>query len=468
MEKTTVVAITLLIYKLVLIAIGFWASSRNKNEEDFFLGGRALGPVVAAISYSASASSAWTLLGLSGAAYVMGLSVLWVAGGSCIGMLVAWFWVGPRLMDYSRRKNQLTVTEFLADDSSGGQRQAIVLAASAIIIFSFTFYVAAQFQGAGNTFSSSFGLSMSTSIILGALIITIYTLLGGFWAVSVTDTVQGILMGLTALLLPIVALFEAGGWSGFTAALQAVSTPAQLSLTGGNVGLLAVGMIVGGLSIGFGTFGQPHLLVRFMALRDHKALRQARVITIVWYGIVFGGMVLLGLIGHVLHPGIDNPETIFFTLTDSLFTPVLGAILLAAVLSAIMSTADSQLLVAASAIAHDLGHGKGHAQTSLMVSRLTIVALVIVAVLVALYLPEEIFSRVLFAWVALGAAFGPTLFLRLANVPLNPIGVLLSILTGFGLAVVFYLMPNTTGDIVERLAPFCASFAVLLLFRQRQ
>lgn len=468
MEKTTVVAITLLIYKLVLIAIGFWASSRNKNEEDFFLGGRALGPVVAAISYSASASSAWTLLGLSGAAYVMGLSVLWVAGGSCIGMLVAWFWVGPRLMDYSRRKNQLTVTEFLADDSSGGQRQAIVLAASAIIIFSFTFYVAAQFQGAGNTFSSSFGLSMSTSIILGALIITIYTLLGGFWAVSVTDTVQGILMGLTALLLPIVALFEAGGWSGFTAALQAVSTPAQLSLTGGNVGLLAVGMIVGGLSIGFGTFGQPHLLVRFMALRDHKALRQARVITIVWYGIVFGGMVLLGLIGHVLHPGIDNPETIFFTLTDSLFTPVLGAILLAAVLSAIMSTADSQLLVAASAIAHDLGHGKGHAQTSLMVSRLTIVALVIVAVLVALYLPEEIFSRVLFAWVALGAAFGPTLFLRLANVPLNPIGVLLSILTGFGLAVVFYLLPNTTGDILERLAPFCASFAVLMLFRKRQ
>jgi len=225
---------------------------------------------------------------------------------------------------------------------------------------------------------------------------------------------------------------------------------------------------VGGLSIGFGTFGQPHLLVRFMALRDHKALRQARVITIVWYGVVFGGMVLVGLIGHVLYPGIDNPETIFFTLTDSLFTPVLGAILLAAVLSAIMSTADSQLLVAASAIAHDLGLGKKHAQRSLLVSRLTIVGLVIFAVLVALYLPEKIFSRVLFAWVALGAAFGPTLFLRLANVPLNPIGVLLSILTGFGLAVVFYLLPNTTGDILERLAPFCASFAVLMLFRKRQ
>jgi len=467
MEKTTVVAITLITYKLILIGIGFWASSRNKNEEDFFLGGRGLGPVVAAISYSSSASSAWTLLGLSGAAYVMGLSVLWVAGGSCLGMLVAWFWVGPRLMSYSRGKQQITVTDFLADDSTGNARRAIVWTASGIIIFSFTFYVAAQFQGAGNTFSSSFGLSMTNSIFLGALIITIYTLLGGFWAVSVTDTVQGTLMGLTALLLPIVALSEAGGWSGFVQALQAVSTPAQLSLTADNAGLMAIGVIVGGLSIGLGTFGQPHMLVRFMALRDEKSLKQARIITIGWYGVVFGGMVLLGLIGHVLYPGIDNPENIFFTLTDSLFTPVLGAILLAAVLSAIMSTADSQLLVAASAIAHDLGLGKKHAQRSLLVSRLTIVGLVIFSVLVALYLPEKIFSRVLFAWVALGAAFGPTLFMRLAGVQLKPVGVLLSILTGFSLAVVFYLMPNTTGDILERLAPFCAAFAVLLVFRQR-
>lgn len=466
MDKVTIVAITLVIYKLLLIGIGFWASSRNKNEEDFFLGGRGLGPVVAAISYSASASSAWTLLGLSGAAYVMGLSVLWIAGGSCIGMLVAWFWVGPRLMEHSRRKNQLTVTDFLADDTRGGARKAIVLTASAIIIFSFTFYVAAQFQGAGNTFSSSFGLSMTSSIILGATIIMIYTLLGGFWAVSVTDTVQGTLMGVAALLLPVVALSSAGGWSGFVDGLNAVSTPAQLSLTGGNVGLLAVGMIVGGLSIGLGTFGQPHLLVRFMALRDERALKQARIITIAWYAIVFGGMVLLGLIGHVLHPGIENPETIFFTLTDSLFTPVLGGILLAAVLSAIMSTADSQLLVAASAIAHDLGFGKKQAHRSLLVSRLTIVGLVIFSVLVALYLPEKIFSRVLFAWVALGAAFGPTLFMRLAGVRLNPVGVLLSMLTGFGLAVVFYLMPNTTGDVFERLAPFCVSFAILLLFRR--
>lgn len=461
MDKTTVVIITLLIYKVLLIGIGLWASRRNTNEEDFFLGGRGLGPVVAAISYSSSASSAWTLLGLSGAAYVLGLRVVWIALGSIIGMLVAWYWIGPRLMRHSRERNQLTLTDFLAEDANGPTRTGIVVASSLIIILTFAFYVAAQFQGAGNTFASTFNLGMTESILLGALIITIYTLLGGFWAVSVTDTVQGLLMAFTALLLPIAALIEVGGFSGFVDGLRAVSSPQQLSLTGGSAGLVMVGIVVGSLSIGFGTYGQPHLLVRFMALRDARALRQARLITIAWYAVVFTGMCFVGLVGHVLHAGLANPETVFFALTDSLFAPVTGAILLAAVLSAIMSTADSQLLVAASAISHDLG--LGGSKRRLLYSRLAIVGLVMFAVLVSLYLPEAIFSRVLFAWIALGSAFGPVLFLRLAGVPLKSGAVLVSILTGFGLAVTFYLMPNTPGDILERLVPFCAALGVLLL-----
>lgn len=259
---------------------------------------------------------------------------MWIAAGSFTGMLVAWFWLGERLMAYSRQRNQITLTDFLVDDMHGRMRYWIVAVTSAIIIFSFTFYVVAQFQGAGNTFSSTFGLPMSTSVMLGASIILIYTLLGGFWAVSVTDTVQGGLMGVAALL------------------------------------------------------------------------------------------------------------------------------------SAIMSTADSQLLVAASAISHELGLGRSHPQRSLLISRLTIVALVVIAVVVALYLPEKIFSRVLFAWTALGSAFGPTVFLRLGGIRLRPVGVLLSILTGFTLAVVFYLMPNTPGDVLERAGPFIAAFTVLLLFRE--
>lgn len=276
MSKTEIVLLTLVIYKLLLIAIGFWASRRTHNEEDFFLGGRGLGPVVAAISYSSSASSAWTLLGVSGVAYVMGVSALWIASGSLTGMLVAWFWIGPRLLRFSRRYDHITLTDFLLHESTGRLRTAILWFASVIIVFSFVFYVAAQFQGAGNTFASTFDLPMGESIVIGALIIMLYTLLGGFWAVSVTDTVQGLLMAFTAILLPLAALIEVGGVSGFMEGLRRVSSEAQLSFTAANGGLLAVGIVLGGLSIGFGTYGQPHLLVRFMALRDEKALRQAR------------------------------------------------------------------------------------------------------------------------------------------------------------------------------------------------
>ncbi|MEJ8567862.1 sodium/proline symporter [Elongatibacter sediminis] len=467
MDKLTVIAVTLVAYKLVLIGIGLWASSRNRDHADFFLGGRQLGPVVAAISYASSASSAWTMLGVSGAAFVLGVSVIWIALGSFTGMLVAWFWIGRRLMHHSRIHDQITLTDFLVQDATGRMRRLIVAAASVIIVFSFVFYVAAQFQGAGNTFSATFDMSMSSSIVLGGLIIMIYTLLGGFWAVSVTDTIQGSLMAATAILLPAAAVIEAGGFGGLVEGLQQVGTPQQLSLTFGNAGWVAAGIILGGLGIGFGTYGQPHLLVRFMALRDDRALSQARVITVVWYAVVFVGMMVLGLAGHVMMRDLGNPETVFFELIELLFSPVVGAVLLAAVLSAIMSTADSQLLVAASAVVHDLGVGGRRARRGLWVSRLAVVVLVVLAIAVAVFLPERIFSRVLFAWTALGAAFGPTVFARLTGRRIAPVAVLASIVTGFALAVVLFLLPNAPGDVAERVVPFFASALVLLSLNRK-
>ncbi|KAA9133247.1 sodium/proline symporter [Marinihelvus fidelis] len=466
MEHANIVIATLVLYFAGLVAIGLWASRRTSDNEDFFLGGRQLGPWVAAISYAASASSAWTLLGLSGAAWVMGPSVIWVAMGSCSGMLVAWFWIGPRLRLHSHERRQLTVTEFLAGNATGRPRAAIVIAASLIILLTFVFYVAAQFQGAGNTFASTFDMRPQTAVLLGAVIIMVYTLLGGFWAVSVTDTVQGLLMAVTAIVLPVAALVAVGGPAGLVQALQQ-QPPEYLSWTGGARGITALLVIGGALGIGFGTYGQPHLLVRFMALRDARALRQARAITIAWYAIVFTGMCVLGLAGRVLVADATNPETVFFTLTAELFPPVVAAVLLAAVLSAIMSTADSQLLVAASAVAHDLDPSRGKAGRALMRSRLAIVVIVVAAVLVALYLPEKIFSRVLFAWNALGAAFGPVVFLRLAGWPLRPGGVLASMLAGFGFSVAFYLLPNAPGDALERLAPFFIALAIALAARRR-
>jgi len=459
-ERGFVVAATLVVYQLMLVGIGLWAQRRTRDTEDFFLGGRRLGPLVAAISYASSASSAWTLLGVSGMAFLVGLPVIWIAAGSYTGMLVAWFWVGPRMMAYTRRHRHMTVTDFLAHGSEGRARQRIVVTASVIIIASFTFYVAAQFQGAGNAFASTFGLSMPASIILGAAIILLYTLLGGFWAVSVTDTVQGLLMGLTAILLPAAAMAELGGWHGFVDGLLATAAPAQLSLAGGKTGLFLVGMVLGGLGIGLGTYGQPHLLVRFMALRDDRALRTARLMTIGWYTIVFGGMCLVGLAGRVLYGQLDNAENVFFALSGDLFTPVLGGVLLAAVLSAIMSTADSQLLVAASSVAYDLRPAARREANHLLVSRLSVGAVVLAAVLVALFLPERIFSRVLFAWSALGAAFGPIVFYRLGGFRLRPGAVWAAMLAGFFSSVALYLLPDAPGDVAERLLPFFIAVAV--------
>jgi sodium/proline symporter len=467
MEKAHVVLITLVVYKLILICIGVWASKRTTDSGDFFLGGRGLGPVVAALSYSSSAASAWVLLGLTGIAYLYGLSTIWVAFGSITSMFVVWFWLAPRLMQFSRRHGHISLTEVVAHHTNGWQRQMIVWLSTFIIVASFVMYVAAQFQGAGNTFATSFDLSMPISIALGAFIIMLYTLLGGFWAVSVTDALQGTLMLIAALVMPIAAYLAVGGLSGLLDGLAANSTDAQLSLTAGNAGLFALGIVFGGLAIGFGTYGQPHLMARIMALRDDKAMRQARIITIVWYLIVFLGMWFVGLSGHVLHSGLDNSEQIFFVMLDELFPPVISAIFLAAVLSAIMSTADSQLLSAAAAIANDLGLGGDSQERALLISRLTIVILVIVSVVVAIYLPEKIFSRVLFAWMALGAAFGPTLFVRLAGLSVTPMSVFSSVLLGFGLTVVLSLTPNAPGDITERLLPFMVALVPLLLFRRK-
>ncbi len=467
MQKTEIVLATLILYKLVLISIGWWASKRTKSSDDFFLGGRGLGPVVAALSYSSSAASAWVLLGLTGIAYQFGISTIWVALGSITSMFVVWFWLAPRLMRFSRDHDYITLTEVIAHQSKGGARKAIIYLSTFIIVASFTLYVAAQFQGAGNTFASTFDLSMTSSITLGAFIIMIYTLLGGFWAVSVTDAVQGSLMAIAAIFMPIAAYIGVGGFSGLLEGLAEHGDASHLSLTASNGLLFALGIIVGGLSIGFGTYGQPHLMARIMALRDANAMRRARTITVVWYLIVFLGMWFVGLSGHVLHAGLSNPEQIFFVMLDGLFPTVVSAIFLAAVLSAIMSTADSQLLSAAAAIANDLGLGRDKPERLLLVSRLSIVLLVLASVVVALYLPQAIFSRVLFAWMALGAAFGPALFFRLARIEVSSIGLVIAIAVGFGLTILLSLAENAPGDVVERLLPFVAGTLVLLSNRKK-
>ena len=465
METATIVAIALIGYKLLLIGVGAWASRMNHTGEDFFLGGRQLGPWVAGISYSASASSAWTLLGLSGAAYTLGVSVIWVALGSISGMFVAWYVIAKRVREVSHSENLVTMTDFFVHDVPNDWRPALVRSISFIILFSFVFYVAAQFQGAGAAFSGAFGMPRAQAILLGALIVLVYTWLGGFWAVSLTDAIQGGVMAIAAVALPVMTLNHLGGVSGFVEGLLASATVEQLSFTGANMGLMGLGVIFGGLSIGFGTYGQPHLIVRFMALRDDSARRQAAIITAFWYVIVFLGMVFLGLAGRILFADLDNPEQVFFKVADSVFPALIAGLLTAAVLSAIMSTADSQLLVSASVLSHDLKLEQKFT-SRLLLGRLAVLVVVALAAAVALFLPAQIFARVLFAWVALGAAFGPLLFARLWKWNVAPSKQLLVVWLGFGFAVLFSYLPNTTGDIAERLLPFITHFAFLYIVRK--
>ena len=460
MSDQLYILVVLIAYKVMLLGVGAWAQRRVKNTEDLFLGGRGLGGFVAALSYSASSSSAWKLLGFSGLVFVIGLSAIWLMLGSILGMLLAWYWLAPKLFHQSRAANSLTLTDFICAGLDERSKRPVAIAASIIILLSFTLYVAAQFQGAGNMFSATFNMPIEESIVLGAVIVFIYTVLGGFWAVSVTDAIQGLVMAFATIVLPIAAITLLGGPIAFIDSLSNVATPDQLSLTGGNLGLVAVGIIVGNLSVSASTLGQPHMLVRFLALKDESAIRTGRRYAVAWYLVTDIGIVIVGLAGLALQTQIDNPENLFFTLTGELFHPIVAGVITAAILSAIMSTADSQLLVSASAISHDLGVEKRSSLSPLLVSRLCILFVVVFSVVVTLLLPEAIFSRALFAWVALGASFGPLMVVSLCNRQMSAAVRFSAMVTGFVLAVTFYLLPNSPGDILERALPFAVALTI--------
>ncbi len=457
MDSTTSVFITLVFYNAILIGVGLWARGRNRGVEDFFLAGRGLGPWVAAISASASSSSAWTLLGVSGAAYAWGLPALWLFPATVGGFLLNWLWVAPRLNRLAREEGAVTLTEVVAPASMGGNRKLILRIAALIIVFCFTFYIASQFEAAGKAFESVFGLSKRNSIMIGAAIVLVYTLLGGFWAVSVTDSVQGILMVVASLVLPAVALSAVGGFGPLADGLALIGD------VGSPIGagmLVGVFFVLGLFGIGVGYPGQPHVVNRFMALKDERALRQGRIIALGWATIVYAGMLLLGLSARVLFADLGDSEQVLFHVASQLLPAVIAGVMLAAVLSAIMSTADSQLLVAASAISYDWSLADGRENRGLTGTRTTVLVVLILATVLALVWRADIFSRVLFAWSAAGSAFGPILIMRLLRRSVSSTSTLAAMVAGFGLTVFISFFPDTPGDVAERLLPFFVAIAI--------
>ncbi len=458
--------ITLIIYSAGLIGIGFWASKNAQSEDAFILADRSLSSVVAGLAYAASTSSAWVLLGFSGFVYAIGPSAMWMVPGILAGYAVVWFWSGRVLQEDTAEHDHLTLTDFVSQHTDSPTIGRLIrIAASLIIAFSFSWYIAAQLQGAGQAFNDLFDSSLALGVVIGAALILVYTFLGGFVAVSIVDTVQGALIGIVAVILPAIAFFHVGGFSAFTEML-AEAPPSFSSAFGDRAGLAALGFVIGLSATGFGALGQPHLVAWIMAARDKRARIEGGAIACAWGAIVYTGMGVLGLAARIMFGESGVNEGVFFGSATELLPGIFAGIVAAATLSAIMSTVDSQLLVAGAALSHDLGLARLAPKRKVLISRLAIILVYIAAVGVTLLLPSSIFERVLFAWVALGATFGPIVVARTIGwTPRN--GYLLaSMLTGFFLSLALtFLLASGPGGIWTTIAPWVGSFAILTMER---
>ncbi|WP_019960046.1 sodium/proline symporter [Woodsholea maritima] len=486
MSHSFVIILSLVIYKLALIGIGIWASRRTQNESDYFLGGRGLGAWVSGLSYAASTSSAWVLLGFTGFVYSYGVSALWMVPGIWGGYIAVWLGLGERLREEAARCGHLTLSDFLGAGVSKEWARAISILSAILILFTFVFYIAAQFGAAGLAFRTQLGLGQTEALIIGAVVVLIYSFIGGFWAVAVTDTLQGALMALSAIILPVIAVIAAGGPVEIYQTLAAQEPSAYLHPFGERTFFGFLGFALGIMAIGLGPMGQPHLIARLMAVKDEKARWQGFFIAMLWAVLVFSGMAALALAGRALISNLGDGETLFYVMAGALLPVVLSGLVIAAVLSAVMSTVDSLLIAAGAAGAHDLGLTRLFKGREVLISRLIITILCVFAVILALIVPASIFTRVLFAWAALGAAFGPVVIARVCGVEPKGWAIIASILLGFNLTVLFYTvgqmpmppqsadglvaglirMAHTPGDPFERILPWIP--ALLLVFGVRQ
>ncbi|MFZ5804154.1 MAG: sodium/proline symporter [Acidobacteriota bacterium] len=429
-------------YMAALLLLGWLAARLTRSPEDFFLAGRSLGAWVTAISSTAASESGWVVLGAVGMAYSGGVSALWFAPGCLVGYLVNLYLVAPALRRESAQSGALTLPDYLAFRYPSHAR-SLRVAAVAVILPSLAGYVAAQMTATGKAMEAILGLPYRTGILLGGLVIVLYTFSGGFRAVSWTDFFQGLIMVCALVGMPLLALAAVGGYGPLLAKLAEVD-PTLVSVTGGKSGKALVSFLVGMLGIGLGYPGQPHVLTRYMAAASHEKIRQSQIIAMVWGVLVFYGAGFLGLAGRLLMPQLatdGDPEQLFPLLAKSMLPPLVAGVMLAAILSAIMSTVSSQLLVAASATSRDLVEqvlgATRSGKASVLAGRLSVLALGLAAVLVAVGEVRVVFWFVLFAWSGLGAAFGPVVLASLFSKKLTGGGALAGIVTGFSVTVLW-------------------------------
>jgi len=470
MSDTAIVIITLIAYKILLLGVGFWASKRVSDESDFFLAsgreGGGLGAWTAGLSYAASTSSAWVLLGFTGMVFSRGVVGLWLVPGIFGGYLMTWLVMGPRLNADTAAKGHITIVDFITEDMGAQLKRLTGLLCAGLILFCFVFYISSQFQAAGNALDEVFGLSISKAVILGAVVIVAYCLLGGFWAASVTDALQAGVMLFACLLVPIATVMAAGGIGVVIDTLHATQHHDYFSFTEGAAGMAGMGLAMGLFGTGLGALGQPQLLNRIMAVRSQSERKKAAAITIGWGLIIYSGLICLAFAGRALNVDTGG-ESLFFAAAQNYLPPVIAGVVIAAVLSAVMSTVDSLLLAAASAVSHDSGFKYDSPKRALFFGRLSMVAIAVFAVVLTLTLPKDIFSRVLFSWVALGAAFGPVILAKCLSWRVRDGFKFAAILAGFLIAVTAYNVAGPLADMIEKWGSWAAGFVILTLGRRR-
>jgi len=407
-------SIVFVLYIAIIFAIGICSYFFTKNLSDYMLGGRSLSGPIAALGAGASDMSSWLLMALPGAVMLHGLNQIWLPISLALGAYLNWQFIAKRLRVYTEIANDaITIPGYFENRFHDHQGRLRLLTAIVILIF-FTFYASSGFVAGGLLFSSTFGVEYSTGLYLTALIIFTYTCIGGFLAISWVDFFQGCLMFLALVIVPLFVLYHLGSFDKalFTVSEQSLS---YLNVFKGTTFLSIISLFAWGL----GYFGQPHILVRFMATKGVNTIPQAQFICMTWMCIALLGAVFTGLLGIAFFaPGaLENPEIIFIALSSALFNPWLAGILLAAVLSATMSTASAQLLASSSAIVEDmyrrfLRPKSGHFEL-LFVSRMVVFIITLIAITIAWHPESSILNLVGYAWAGLGASFGPLIVFSL-------------------------------------------------------
>jgi len=423
--------------------LGLYAYKKTNNHSDYILGGRSLSPSVAALSVGASDMSGWLLLGLPGAIYASGVSEVWIGVGLVVGAALNWILVAKRLRVYTELANDSqTLPDFLSHRFADTGLLKTV-AAIAILVF-FTFYTASGLVGGAILFEKVFGLDYFWALLIGTFIIVSYTFVGGFFAVSWTDFFQGILMLLALIIVPTAMYFEVGGSEVMVNTLD--PSMFDFAPSAGIIGLISL------LAWGLGYFGQPHILVRFMAIAKPSDVRISRNIAMSWMVLALFGALATGLVGAVYFANqpLDNPETVFIFLSKVAFNPWVSGILIAAILSAIMSTVDSQLLVSSSVISEDIYRPFINPNASdkelMLVGRIAVVSIAVIALLISLNPESSVLGLVGYAWAGFGAAFGPLILLSLYWNNYNKYGAIASIIFG---ALTVIIWKNLTGGLFD-------------------